>query len=288
MPNFATHESLQTASAAEVRAAVRRGRYAGQTAGLGGRNLQANVAIMAAEYARDFLHFCRRNPKPCPLVGVSAAGDPALPALGDIDIRTDVPAYHIYRDGRLDRVADDIRDVWQDDFVAFALGCSFTFERALSDAGIALMNVARDKVVPMYRTNIETAPVGPFGGSMVVSMRAIPAAQVELATRISRKYPHAHGGPVHCGDPAAIGIADLGAPHWGDAAPLPAGTTPVFWACGVTPQVAIERAAIPLVITHKPGHMLITDVDGDAKVPRIDSNDSIDSINRSSTGGNSS
>lgn len=264
MPNLATHHSLQSASAAEVRAVIRRGGYAGQTAGLGGRNLQANVAIMAAEFARDFMRFCERNPKPCPLAGVSDAGDAMLRALGDVDIRADVPAYHIYRHGRLDAEAHDIRDLWRDDFVAFALGCSFTFERALIDAGIPLMHVAHNKVVPMYRTNIETRPAGPFGGPMVVSMRAIPEPQVELACELSRRYPHAHGAPVHCGDPAAIGIDDLTAPDWGDAAPLPSGAVPVFWACGVTPQVAIERAAIPVVITHKPGHMLITDVDGDA------------------------
>lgn len=288
MPNFATHESLQTASAADARAAIRRGSYAGQTAGLGGPNLQANVAIMAAEFARDFMRFCRRNPKPCPLVGVSDAGDPMMRALGDIDIRTDVPAYHIYRHGRLAGDANDIRALWQNDFVAFALGCSFTFERALVDAGIALWHIKHDKIVPMYRTNIETATAGRFGGPMVVSMRAIPAHQVELASAVSRKFPHAHGAPVHVGDPAAIGIADLDAPNWGDAAPLPADATPVFWACGVTPQVAIERAAIPIVITHKPGHMLITDVDGDAASPLNDSIDSINSINHASTGGNSS
>lgn len=276
-----SHESLRAAAAPAVRAAIRSGRYAGQTAGLGGRNLQANVAIMAAEYALDFMRFCQRNPKPCPLVGVSDTGDPMLRTLGAIDIRADVPAYHIYRHGRLDGDAHDISDLWQDDFVAFALGCSFTFERALQDAGIALWHIDRDKVVPMYRTNIETRAAGRFGGCMVVSMRAVPDNQVESATRISRRHPFAHGAPVHCGDPAAIGIADLAAPDWGDAAPLPPGTTPMFWACGVTPQVAIEHARLPLCITHTPGHMLITDVDGDTEMPFIDS------VNRSSTGGNS-
>jgi len=251
---------------------------------LGGRNLQANVAIMAAEYALDFMRFCQRNPKPCPLVGVSDTGDPMLRTLGDIDIRTDVPAYTIYRHGRIDGHATDITDVWQDDFVAFALGCSFTFERALQDAGIALWHIDRDKVVPMYRTTIDTVPAGPFGGGggggMVVSMRALPDEQVELAASISRRYHFAHGAPVHCGAPAALGIVDLATPDWGDAAPLPPGTTPVFWACGVTPQVAIEHARLPLCITHTPGHMLITDVDGDAESPFIDSH-------VSSTGGNS-
>ena len=271
MPHAVSYESLRTVAAPVVRAAIRGGGYGGQTAGLGGRNLQVNVAIMAAEYALDFMRFCLRNPKPGPLVGVSDTGDPFMRALGrDIDIRADVPAYHIYRDGRLDRSAHDITDVWRDDFVAFALGCSFTFEHALQDAGVSLWHIEHNKVVPMYRTNIPTQTAGPFGGSMVVSMRAIPEHQVELATNISRRYRFAHGAPVHCGDPAAIGIDDLGAPDWGDAAPVAPGSTPVFWACGVTPQVAIERAGLPLCITHKPGHMLITDVDGDAEIPAVD------------------
>lgn len=266
-----SHEALRSAAAPAVRAAIRRGRYAGQTAGLGGRNLQANVAIMPADWALDFMRFCQRNPKPCPLVGVSDTGDPMMRTLGDIDIRTDVPAYNIYRHGRLAGDANDISDLWQDDFVAFALGCSFTFERALQDAGIALWHIDNDRVVPMYRTRIATRAAGRFGGGMVVSMRAIHDHQAELATDISRRYPHAHGAPVHCGDPAAIGIADLATPDWGDAAPLSPGATPVFWACGVTPQVAIERARLPLCITHMPGRMLITDVDGGAETPFIDS-----------------
>jgi len=154
----------------------------------------------------------------------------------------------------------------------------------LLDAGVDLWHIANDKVVPMYRTNIATRAAGRFGGDMVVSMRAIPESQVELVCNISRRYQFAHGAPVHCGDPAAIGVKRIDAPDWGDAAPLPPGTTPVFWACGVTPQVAIEHARLPLCITHKPGHMLITDVDGDAELPFIDSSNH----SPSSTGGNSS
>lgn len=260
------HSTLRAVSPVAVRQAIRDGRYASHTAGLGQGYLQANLAILPERWALDFMRYCQRNPKPCPISGVSDTGDPMMTTLGrDIDIRTDVPAYNIYRDGRLAGAAADIRDLWQNDFVAFALGCSFTFEHALLNAGIPVWHIENDTTVPMFRSNIETVPAGPFGGRMVVSMRAIPADQVAAAVEISGRFPAAHGAPVHCGDPAEIGIADISRPDWGDPAPMPAGHVPVFWACGVTPQVAIERAALPLVITHKPGHMLITDVPEDAE-----------------------
>ncbi len=253
---------------ARLRRAIREGRHAGHTAGLAPGVLQVNLTIMPERYGLDFMRFCQRNPKPCPLAGVSETGIPALPTLGrDIDLRHDVPAYNVYRDGRLERCVPDIADLWQDDFVAFALGCSFTFERALIDAGVPMWHVAHDTTVPMFRSSLDTVPAGPFGGKMVVSMRPIPAAQVALATEISGRFPVAHGAPVHAGDPAEIGIDDLAAPDWGDPAPVGPGEVPVFWACGVTPQVALEAARLPLCITHKPGHMLITDVPEDAEVP---------------------
>jgi len=264
----ACYQSLRELDRAGVRAAIRRGDYRSHTAGLAGGALQSNVAIMPERYALDFMRYCQRNPKPCPLSGVSDSGDPMMRTLGvDIDIRTDVPAYNIYRDGRFERTATDITDVWQDDFVAFALGCSFTFEHALRRAGIALWHIDNNTTVPMFRSNIDTVPAGPFGGKMVVSMRAIASAQLALASEISRRFPLAHGGPVHAGDPAAIGIAAIDRPDWGDPAPVRDGQVPVFWACGVTPQVAIEQAGLPICITHRPGHMLITDVDEDAESP---------------------
>ena len=253
---------------ADVRAAIRAGAYRSHTAGLGQGYLQANLAIMPEAHALDFMRYCQRNPKPCPLTGVSDTGNPVLSTMGrDIDIRTDVPAYNIYRDGRLDSAVTDITDIWQDDFVVFALGCSFTFERALEAAGIPLWHIQNDKTVPMFRSNIATVPAGPFSGRMVVSMRAIPEDRVGEAVEISRRYPLAHGAPVHAGDPAAIGITDVAAPDWGDPAPVPEGSVPVFWACGVTPQVTLEAARLPICITHKPGHMLITDIAEDAEVP---------------------
>ena len=266
-----TYAALKNSPLPDLRAEIRAGRYRSHTAGLGRGYLQANLAIMPEAYALDFMRYCQRNPKPCPLSAVSDTGNPMMFTLGrDIDIRRDVPAYNIYRDGRLAGSAHDIADIWQDDLVVFALGCSFTFEHALSRAGIPLWHIENDRTVPMFRSNLDTVPAGPFSGKMVVSMRAIPQDRVEEAIAISRRYPQAHGAPVHWGDPAAIGIADIAAPDWGDPAPVGPGEVPMFWACGVTPQVAIEAARLPLCITHKPGHMLIADIPEDAEVPVID------------------
>ena len=262
------YDSLKGTDRDALRAAIRAGHYAGHTAGLGQGLLQVNLAMMPEAYALDFMRYCQRNPKPCPVTGVSDTGNPRMFTLGrDIDIRTDVPAYNIYRDGRLAGSTTDIGSLWQDDMVAFALGCSFTFEHALRRAGISVWHVENDRTVPMFRSNIDTVPAGPFRGKMVVSMRAVPEDRVDEVIAISARYPLAHGAPVHVGDPARIGIADIALPDWGDAAPVGPGQIPVFWACGVTPQVAIEAARLPLCITHKPGHMLITDIAEDAEVP---------------------
>jgi uncharacterized protein YcsI (UPF0317 family) len=264
----ALFRQLQTSPISEVRAAIRSGAYASHTAGLGAGLLQANVVILPQSYALDFMRFCQRNPKPCPLVGVSDTGDPMMRTLGaDIDIRSDVPAYNIYRDGRLDGSVTDLSDLWTEDMVAFALGCSFTFEHALIRAGIPLWHVDNDSTVPMFQTSVDCVPAGVFSSKMVVSMRAVPTARVEDAREISRRFPLAHGAPVHWGDPAEIGIADISQPDWGDPAPVGAGQVPMFWACGVTPQAAVATAAPPICITHKPGHMLITDVPEDAEFP---------------------
>lgn len=261
--------ALRRESVTIVRAAIRTGGYRGHTAGLAAGRLQANLAILPAEHALDFMRFCQRNPKPCPLVGVTDTGDPMMHTLGGIDIRSDLPAYNIYRDGALTGSPTDITDLWQDDFVAFALGCSFTFERALIEAGIELDHITRNRTVPMYRTTMQTRSAGPFGGGMVVSMRMIPHARVQDAIDISARYPWAHGAPVHVGDPQAIGIPDLTRPDWGDPPPEQGGGTPMFWACGVTPQNAVLSAKLPFCITHRPAHMLITDVDEFADTPFV-------------------
>ena len=261
-------DRLRHADLPRLRAEIRAGRYAGHTAGLGSGYLQANIVILPEAQALDFMRFCQRNPKPCPLVGVSDTGNPMMHTLGrDIDIRSDVPAYNIYRQGRLEGSAPDIRDLWTGDMVAFALGCSFTFEHALMQAGIPLWHVENDTTVPMFRTNIDCAPAGAFRSRMVVSMRAIDPSRLTEAEQISRRYPLAHGAPIHHGAPEEIGITDITRPDWGDPMPVGEGQVPVFWACGVTPQVAIEAAAPPLCITHKPGHMLITDIPEEADVP---------------------
>ncbi|WP_299664782.1 putative hydro-lyase [uncultured Ruegeria sp.] len=261
-------EPLKSATTESVRAQIRSQSYRGHTAGLGGNTLQANLAILPELYALDFMRYCQRNPKPCPIVGVSDTGNPNMDTLGsDIDIRTDTPAYYIYRDGTHTDTVHDLSDLWRDDFVAFALGCSFTFEHALQQAKVPLWHIENDCTVPMFVTNIRTVKSGPFEGPMVVSMRAIPDARVDEVVEISRNFPLAHGGPVHWGDPAIIGIPDVSSPNWGDPAPVPDGTTPMFWACGVTPQAAIKNAKPSIAITHKPGHMLITDIADDAETP---------------------
>jgi len=242
-----------------VRARIRSGAFADQTGGLAPGNLQGNLAILPAAYAQDFSAYCQRNPKPCPLVGVSDRGDPMMRTLGDIDIRTDVPLYNIYRDGELAGQARDIRDLWQDDFVAFVLGCSYSFDAALQMGGLPLRHLEVGRTPSVFVTNVPTVPAGPFGGGLVVSMRPFSVPDAVRAIEVTARYPNAHGTPVHFADPAAIGIVDINKPDWGGPIDVLPGEVPVFWACGVTPQVAIRRARPPICITHAPGCMLITD-----------------------------
>lgn len=247
----------------EARRQIREGVHTGHTAGLAPGYLQGNLVILPAAHALDFFRFCQRNPKPCPLVGVSDTGNPDLFTLGtDVDIRTDVPSYNIFRDGVLTESVPDIKDLWGGDSVAFVIGCSFTFEQALVTDGIRLRHWDDDTTVSMYRTNIQTTPAGPFRGEMVVSMRPMTMANAIKAAAITARFPHAHGAPVHIGDPSQIGIADLGKPDFGDPTRMEEGEVPVFWACGVTPQRTVLEAKLPLVITHTPGHMLVTDIPG--------------------------
>jgi uncharacterized protein YcsI (UPF0317 family) len=267
-----SHTDLKTLPADKVRAAIRSGSYDGHTAGLAAGKLQCNLAILPERFAADFLRFCHLNSKPCPVVGVGERGDPGLPLLGhDIDIRSDVPRYRVFRDGVLREEVGDIRDIWADDLVSVALGCSFTFENALLRNNIPVRHIETGRNVSMFRSNIDLAPAGPFAGKMVVTMRPIPAEQVEQAREISGRYPQAHGAPIAIGDPAEIGISDLSSPDWGDPVEIKAGDVPVYWACGVTPQNVLLDAKLPICITHSPGHMLITDVAEDAEttIPKI-------------------
>lgn len=261
-----THAQLAQASAADVRAAIRTGAYTGHTAGLAAGKLQCNLAILPQRFALDFLRFCQRNPKPCPVVGVSDTGDAYLPTLGhDIDIRRDVAKYRVFRGGVMTQEVTDISDLWEDDLVTVALGCSFTFENALLRDGIPVRHIESGRNVPMYSSNLDLMPAGPFAGKMVVTMRPIPQEQVARAQEISARFPQAHGAPIGMGDPASIGIADLAKPDWGDAVEIRPGEVPVYWACGVTPQNVLLDAKLPLCITHAPGHMLIADVAEDAE-----------------------
>jgi uncharacterized protein YcsI (UPF0317 family) len=243
-----------------ARHAIRRGNHAGPTSGLAPGFVQANLAILPQKLAQDFLHFCQRNPKPCPLIGVSALGDPHIATLGeDLDIRTDLPRYRVWRDGGLVDEPSDVVKWWRDDLVTFAIGCSFSFEQALVEDGIELRHMTQHCTVPMYRTSVETAPAGPFHGPLVVSMRPMKPADAIRAVQITTRFPSVHGAPVHLGKPEMIGIKDIGAPDWGDAVPVHEDEIPVFWACGVTPQSVIMAARPEFCITHYPGAMLVTD-----------------------------
>ena len=244
-----------------ARAAIRSGSWTTHTSGLAEGHVQGNVVILPNALANDFLRYCQRNPKPCPLLAVSEPGQALLPSLGaDIDIRTDLPRYRVWRDGKLTDQPTDIRQLWRDDLVTFVIGCSFSFEEALLQAGIPLRHIAQNRNVAMYRSNIATGVAGVFGGPMVVSMRPLKAADAIRAIQITSRFPNVHGAPVHIGDPSQIGIADLAAPDYGDAVDVLPDEVPVFWACGVTPQAAITQACPEFCITHAPGAMLITDL----------------------------
>ena len=246
----------------EVRLDIRAGRYRGNTAGVAPGHVQGNVCILPRQYAADFRAFCERNPKPCPLLAVSEPGNPLLPTLGhDVDIRTDVPRYRVFRNGTLAGEVTDLRELWRDDLVTFVLGCSFSFEQALMDAGLRLRYVEERKNVPMYRTSVDTAPAGPFRGKLVVSMRPFKPADAIRAIEITSRYPRVHGSPVHIGRPDLIGIDDLDRPWAGDPTEVREDELPVFWACGITPQSVVLDAKPSFCITHSPGHMLVTDLE---------------------------
>ena len=245
----------------DARHIIRAGGWAGHTSGVAPNFVQANIVILPEKLANDFLRFCQRNPKPCPLLAVSEPGNPGLPRLGaDLDIRTDVPSYRVWRDGRQTDECTDISALWRDDLVTFAIGCSFSFEQPLIDAGIPLRHVQHCLNVAMFKTNIPTAPAGPFHGPMVVSMRPMSPANAIRAVQVTARVPAVHGAPVHLGDPSLIGIADINAPDFGDPVEIAPGEMPVYWACGVTPQAVVMEARPEFCITHAPGCMLVTDL----------------------------
>ncbi len=247
--------------AQQTRARVRRGEWSAHTSGLAQGHVQGNVVILPESLAADFLRYCQRNPKPCPLLAVSEPGDTSLPMLGaGIDICTDVPRYRVWRQGELVDEPTDISALWRKDLVTFVLGCSFSFEQALQEAGLRIRHIEQGRNVPMYRTNIATEVAGPFHGPMVVTMRPFKASDAIRAIQITSRFPNVHGAPVHLGDPSQIGIMDISQPDYGDAVEVMQDEIPVFWACGVTPQAAITQARPDFCMTHAPGAMLITDL----------------------------
>ncbi|MDH4247537.1 MAG: putative hydro-lyase [Deltaproteobacteria bacterium] len=244
-----------------LRARIRSGEFTQPTGGQAPGFVQANLVVVPQAYAFDFLLFCQRNPKPCPLLEVVEAGsvEPKRLAPG-ADIRTDLPRYRVFRNGEMAEERTDVTDLWRDDFVSFLLGCSFSFEKPLQEAGLEVRYLTQGTNVAMYRTSIPCRPAGVFGGPMVVSMRPFNPQDALKATLITAAFPQVHGAPVHQGDSEKIGIRDLAVPDYGDPQELRPGEVPVFWACGVTPQAALTQAKLPLAITHAPGHMFVSDI----------------------------
>lgn len=254
-------EDLLHLSPREIRDLIRKGLWDRPTAGVAPGHAQANLVILPREYAFEFLLFCQRNPKPCPVLEVLEAGQwqSALLAPG-ADVRSDVPLYHVYRKGKLTRRVKDVTGIWNDDLVTFFLGCSFSFEEALLGARIPVRHIEEGKNVPMYVTGLQCKPAGRFRGPLVVTMRPIPRELVTRAVQVTSRYGAVHGGPVHIGEGDRIGIQDLGRPDWGEPVTVLPGETPMFWACGVTPQAVVMEAKPSFCITHAPGHMFISDI----------------------------
>jgi len=254
-------KNVQKLTPKEIRDLIRKGKWDRPTAGLAMGYAQANLVILPQKYAFDFLLFCQRNPKPCPLLEVLEPGEFRTKFLSsDADIRTDIPRYHIYQKGKLQEIVKEIRSFWKPDLVSFLLGCSFSFEEAMVRSKIPVRHIEEDKNVPMFITHIVCTPAGIFHGPMVVTMRPIPSDQVTRAVQITSRYASVHGAPIHIGDPSAIGIKDLRKPDFGDPVTIKRGEVPVFWACGVTPQAVVMKTKPDLCITHSPGYMFISDL----------------------------
>ena len=252
-----------TVSPAQARARFRAG-LSTPTAAWSPGYAQANLVVLPRDVAFDFMLFAQRNPKPCPVLDVTDPGRPVTSLAPEADLRADLPAYRVWEHGRCVAESTDVTQYWRDDLVAFLIGCSFTFERALRAACVPVRHVEQGRNVPMFITSRQCRPAGIFAGPMVVSMRPVPLDRVAAAAQVTARYPAVHGAPVHVGSPATLGIADLSKPDFGDPVDGQDGDVPVFWACGVTPQVALARARPPFAITHAPGYMFITDVPDEA------------------------
>lgn len=246
---------------AALRAACRGG-WCSPTSGQAIGFTQCNLIALPRDWAWDFLLFAQRNPKPCPVLDVTEPGCFDTILAPGADLRRDLPRYRVWRDGVLAEETPDASAAWagHPDLVGFLIGCSFTFETPLLQAGIEIRHISQGCNVPMYRTNRACRPAGRLSGPLVVSMRPIPADRVADAVMISGRSPAVHGAPVHVGEPGALGIADLDRPDFGDPVEVRPGEVPVFWACGVTPQAAVMASRVPFAITHAPGYMFVTDV----------------------------
>ena len=254
-------KNIQQLTPKEIRHLIRKGTWDKPTAGVAMGYAQANLVILPQKYAFDFLLFCQRNSKPCPLLEVLEPGEFLTKFLSlDADIRTDVPRYHIYQKGKLLKTVKKITSFWKSDFVSFLLGCSFSFEEAMLRASIPVRHIEENKNVPMFISSIPCKPAGVFHGPLVVTMRPIPSDKVTQAVQITSRYASVHGAPIHIGDPSTIGIKDLRKPDFGDPVTIKRKEIPVFWACGVTPQAVVMKTRPDLCITHAPGHMFISDL----------------------------
>lgn len=248
-------------SPAKVRQLIREGKITAPTAGMCAGYAQANLAVMPKDLAYDFLLFTQRNPKSCPVLEVSDVGSRKLKFIAkDADIATDIPKYRIYEHGYLTGEYTDVSAFWRDDLVSFLIGCSFSFESELLETDIPVRHIEEGCNVPMYLTNIPCTPAGIFSGNMVVSMRPLPYDQIVKSVLVTGAMPKVHGAPIHIGDPSVIGIKDINKPDFGDPVNIYPGEIPVFWPCGVTPQSVVMNTKPGFVITHSPGHMLITDI----------------------------
>ena len=251
-------EDARAWSPRTARARFREG-LAGPTAGVARGHTQANLISVPADWAYEMLLFCQRNPKPCPVLDVTDAGSVTTVLAPDADLRTDLPRYRVWENGELVDEPTDVREHWRGDLVSFLIGCSFTFEWALTAAGVPVRHVEQGRNVPMYVTSWQCRPAGRLRGPMVVSMRPVPPGLLSAAIRESSLLPAVHGGPVHCGDPSGLGIEDLGRPDFGDPVDFEPDDIPVFWACGVTPQAAVMASRPPFALTHAPGQMFLSD-----------------------------
>lgn len=247
-------------SPGEVRALIRRGEVRSPTAGMARGYAQANLMILPGKWAEEFEEYARKNPGPCPLLEVLRGLPETHLMARDGDITRDIPGYYVYRNGVRQERLDRVDALWQEDFTGFLIGCSFSFEEALMQAGIEIRHIAQGRNVPMYRTALQTEPAGSFSGPMVCSMRPMTPENAERAREITARFPYVHGAPVQIGHPEEIGVLDLEHPDYGDPVTIQPGEIPVFWPCGVTPQAAVEQARPPIAISHAPGYMFITDV----------------------------